>query len=101
MTLEDALKSVWRQALVEKSLRIELNGQEFRVRRTSRSGLLQIEFPFEGRELRGIEQNPKTKSRWAQLARAGKKVMQFLEAGRYVAVVVNGKVIFYGKPKGK
>jgi hypothetical protein len=39
-----------------------------------------------------LEQNPETASRWAQLARQGKKVMQFLHRGRYIAVVVDGKV---------
>ena len=38
---------------------------------------------------RGLEQNPDTKSRWAKMAPEGKKVMQFLEGGRYVAVVVD------------
>ncbi len=53
---------------------------------------------FDGREIRGLEQNPETKSRWAQMARSGKKVMQFLGEGRYVANVVDGKVNFYGRP---
>ena len=48
-----------------------------------------------GRELRGLEQNPETKSRWAKMAREGKKVMQFLEGGRYVAVVVDGDLKAY------
>ncbi len=56
------------------------------------------DFQFEGHELRGLEQNPETASRWAQLAREGKKVMQFLQQRRYIAVVVDGKVRFYGKP---
>ena len=38
--------------------------------------------------MRGLEQNPETASRWAQLARQGKKVMQFLQGRRYIAVVV-------------
>jgi hypothetical protein len=29
------------------------------------------------------------------MARGGKKVMQFLEGGRYIAVVADGKVHFY------
>jgi len=45
----------------------------------------------------GIEQNPKTKSQWAQMARSGKKVVQFIQDGRYVAVVADGKVTMYGK----
>jgi hypothetical protein len=44
---------------------------------------------------RGLEQNPETASRWAQLACQGKKVMQFLQGRRYIAVVVDGKVRFY------
>jgi hypothetical protein len=48
----------------------------------------------------GLEQNPDTKSRWAQMARAGKKVMQFLSEGRYVANVVDGKVTLYGNRGG-
>ena len=31
---------------------------------------------FDGNEIRGLEQNPETKSQWAQLARSGKRVMQ-------------------------
>jgi len=54
-----------------------------------------VDFVFDGNEIRGLEQNPQTKSRWAQLARSGKKVMQFLSEGRYVANVVDGKVTFY------
>ena len=50
-----------------------------------------------GNRIRGLEQNPETKSRWAQMARSGKKVMQFLSEGRYVANVVDGKVTSYKK----
>jgi hypothetical protein len=55
-----------------------------------------VDFVFEGNEIRGLEQNPETKSRWAQMARSGKKVMQFLSEGRYVANVADGKVTLYG-----
>jgi hypothetical protein len=34
------------------------------------------------------------------MARSGKKVMQFLSEGRYVANVVDGKVALYGKRTG-
>jgi hypothetical protein len=102
MTLEEALVSVWRQALVENAKAVELAGRRYPVGRTARRGLRQVDFVFEGQPLRGIEQNPETRSRWAQLARGGAKVMQFLEpfggrgpARRYIAVVVNGKVTLY------
>jgi hypothetical protein len=100
MTLEEAMVEVWRQALAEGAGDVELEGQKFPVHVTPRKRLREVDFVFEGKPLRGLEQNPKTESRWAQLARAGHKVMQFLSAGRYIGVVVDGKVTLYGG-KGK
>jgi hypothetical protein len=94
--LDDALLSVWQQALVDNVDRVELAGQTYPVERTSRRRLRQVDFGFDGRELRGLEQNPDTRSRWAQFAREGKRVMQFLDEGRYIAVVVDGKIRWYG-----
>ena len=94
--MEDALVSVWRQVMVENSKVVQLDGLTFPVRQTSRSKLREVDCEFEGQTLRGLEQNPNTKSRWAQLARAGKKVMQFLRDGKYIAVVLDGKVKIYG-----
>src|SRR3954470_948235 len=95
-SLEETLISVWQQALVENARNVKLENRTFLVRRTSRSRLREVDFQFEGHELRGLEQNPETASRWAQLARQGKRVMQFLKQRRYVAVVVDGKVQLYG-----
>jgi hypothetical protein len=97
-SLEETLISVWQQALVEDARSVKLEDRSFPVRRTSRSRLREVDFEFEGHKLRGLEQNPETASHWAQMARQGKKVMQFLQARRYIAVVVDGKVRFYGKP---
>ena len=99
--IEEALLEIWRQSLVEHKSEVELDGRTYAARKTPRKNLLQIDFTVEGREIRGLEQNPQTKSHWAQLARAGKKVMQFLEGGRYVAVVVDGKLTWYGGGHGK
>ena len=95
--LEEAFISVWHQAMVDDATVVTLQNDKFPVRRTSRSKLREVDFQFEGHELRGLEQNPETGSRWAQLARQGKKVMQFLKQRRYVAVVVDGTVQFYGR----
>ena len=97
MKLSDALLSVWRQALVEDAKSVELERKTYLIKRTSRNRLRQVDFEFDGLELRELEQNPETKSRWAQLAREGKKVMQFLSGCRYVANVVDGKATVYGK----
>jgi len=94
--LEETLIDVWRQALVENASVVELDGKRYSVRITPRKGLRQVDFVLDGNEIRGLEQNPDTKSRWAQLARSGKKVMQFLRKGQYVAVVVDGKAKLYG-----
>jgi hypothetical protein len=93
--LEEVLVSVWKQALVEGLKFVQIDNEKYPVRTTAKRRLKQVDFRFEDHELRGLEQNPDTKSRWA-MAREGKKVMQFLDAGRYVAVVVDGKVKTYG-----
>lgn len=100
-SLGETLVSVWRQALVEEAKKVKLDDRSFPVRKTSRSRLREVDFEFEGNEIRGLEQNPLTASRWAKLAREGKKVMQFLQQGRYIAVVVDGKPKLYGKLKLK
>jgi len=94
-SFESALLSVWQQSLVDKKKIVEIDGETYSVKQTAKSKLKQIDFRFGGRELLGLEQNPNTKSRWAKLAREGKKVMQFLEAGRYIAVVVDLKIQIY------
>ena|SRR5882762_10544386 len=99
MTSEEAMVEVWRQAMAEGAEDVDLEGQKFPVRVTPRKRLREVDFVFEGQPLRGLEQNPKTESRWAQLARAGHKVMQFLSAGRYIGVVVDGKATLYGGKK--
>jgi hypothetical protein len=95
--LDETLVDVWRQALLENAKDVVLGTERYPVRRTSKNGLRQVDFMFEGNEIRGLEQNPKTQSRWAQMARSGKKVMQFLSEGRYVANVTDGKVTLYGR----
>lgn len=101
LSLEQALIEVWRQSLVEGAKTVVLGSELFPVRHTPKRRLRQVDFVFDGNEIRGLEQNPQTKSRWAQMARSGKKVMQFLSEGRYVANVVDGKVNFYGGQAGR
>ena len=100
-SFEQMLIEVWRQTIVENAKTVELGAERSPVRHTPKRGLRQVDFVFDGNDIRGLEQNPQTKSRWAQLARSGKKVMQFLSEGRYVANVVDGKVTFYGDRANK
>ena len=97
ISFEQALIDVWRQVLVENADVVELGTERHSVRLTPRSHLREVDFTFDGNKIRGLEQNPETKSRWAQMARSGKKVMQFLHGGRYMANVVAGKVTLYNR----
>ena len=96
-SFEELLINVWQQVLVENARNVVLGTERYPVRRTPRQGLRQVDSMLDGNEIRGLEQNPGTKSRWAQMARAGKKVMQSLSEGRYVANVADGKVTFYSR----
>jgi len=97
LSFEEALIEVWRRALTENAKVVVLGTDRYPVRLTPKRGLRQVDFMFDGNEIRGLEQNPETKSRWAQMARAGKKVMQFLSEGRYMANVVDGKLTLYAR----
>jgi hypothetical protein len=96
LEFDHALKSVWKQALVDRKNRVALGEDSYAVQATPKRALLQVDFEFAGQRIRGLEQNPATGSRWAELARQGAKVMQFLIGGRYVAVVHDGKVTHFG-----
>lgn len=105
MTLEETFLAVWRQVLMEEALEVELAGRRFPVRLTARRRLRQVDFEYKGQALRGIEQNPETSSRWAEMARRGAKILQFTDPsqggprgrGRFIANVADGKVNFYGR----
>jgi hypothetical protein len=101
MSLEEALVSVWQQVFAENAKTVALDDVSYPIRRTSRSRLREVDFKFGDTTFRGVEQNPSTNSRWAKLAREGKKVMQFLADGRYVAGVVDGKVTVYHAQRGR
>src|ERR1700681_3862518 len=91
LSFKEALALVWRQVLLENAPAVGLGALRYSVHKTARRGLRQVDFVVDGKELRGLEQNPQTKSRWAQMARSGRKVMQFLSEGRYVPNGADGK----------
>lgn len=97
-TASEMMAEVARQVFEGAKTVVTASGT-FRVQRTARQDLRRVEFTVEGQRFIGIEQNPATGSRWAELARAGHRVMQFkdLETNRYVANVVDGRVTFYGR----
>jgi hypothetical protein len=101
ISFEQVLIDVWRQVLVENAKVVVQETERYPVRLTPRRHLREVDFIFDGSEIRGLEQNLETKPRWAQMARAGKKVMQFLEAGRYIANVADGNVTLFGLTKRK
>ncbi len=95
MNADDALISVWRQVLVEGKIKIKLERDEYSVAFLHAKKLKMVEFDFGDFRIAGIEQNPKTTSRWAELARAGQRIMQFRCQGRYIANVCEERILRY------
>ena len=95
MTLDEAVISVWQQALAEGRSNVELEGKTYAVTISKLKGLRMVEFNVGPSRLVGIEQNPKTESNWAALARKGNRIMQFRCKGAYVANVCEGKLSRY------
>jgi hypothetical protein len=98
-SFEQTLIDVWRQVLVENAKVVMLVEERYPIRLTPKRQLREVDFTFGWIEIRGLEQNLETKSQWAQMARSGKKVMQFLGAGRYVANVGEGRLTLYYKKR--
>ena len=95
MTLGETLISAWQQAMGDGRGDIELEGKTYPVTISKVKGLRMVEFDVGPYRIVGIEQNPKTGSRWAELAREGNRIMQFRCRGRYVANVCEGKLLRY------
>jgi hypothetical protein len=96
---EEILKSIASQLMTKSCVTVK--GNSAPVRRTSTQHLKTAAFTAEGHEYQAIEQNPHKPSRWGQLARSGHQVVQFKDAERnkFIAVAVDGKVIFYRSAK--
>ncbi len=94
-SLADCLLDVWRQLLVEDRPEVEVAGQRSRVSRTRSKGLRVVSVRFAEQVIEGIEQNPATRSRWAQLAQEGQRIVQFSCRGRYFANVCEGTLTRY------
>jgi hypothetical protein len=96
--LDPALfKSVAEQLMSATEVAVE--GRTFRITRTGSHRFRTVRFMTGAREYQAIEQNPEKPSRWGQLARSGRKVVQFrdLQTHKYVAVAVDGEVREYGR----
>jgi hypothetical protein len=75
MTLGETLISVWQQAMGDGREDIELEGKTYPVTVSKVKGLRMVEFNVGPYRIVGIEQNPKTESRWAELAREGNRIV--------------------------
>jgi hypothetical protein len=95
----ELLKSIAYELMTKTSVSVE--AQPIPVRRTSHQHLKTAAFTIAGHEYHAIEQNPEKPSRWGRLARSGHQVVQFkdTETNKFVAVVVDGEVTFYGARK--
>lgn len=93
--LGDVLVAVWRQIFAHGVADVTVGRRRFPAGFTKTRHLRTVEVPYGRYRLFGVEQNPRTSSRWAQLARQGKRIMQFSYRGRYVANVCEGELYRY------
>lgn len=93
--LGEALISDWQQSLADGKEDVELGGESYAVTVFRAKKLRSVELGYGELRIVGIEQNPKTDSRWAALARGGNRIMQFRCKGRYIANVCEGKLLRY------
>lgn len=93
----EILKAVAEQMM--NAAEVTVAGLTVRVTRTGSGRLRTARFPMGGGEYQAIEQNPEKPSAWGKLAREGHRVVQFrdLVSGKYVGVVVDGRVREYGR----
>jgi hypothetical protein len=96
--LDHAILSTVAEQMMSGS-EVVVEGRASRVSRTGSRRFRTVRFVMGGTEYQAIEQNPEKPSRWGKLAREGHRVVQFrdLVSGKYVAVVVDGKVTEYGR----
>ncbi len=69
-SFKETLIAVWRQALVDEADVVKLGSERHLVTRSKAKMLRQVIFDIDGNSFIGIEQNPKTKARWAAIARS-------------------------------
>ena len=86
---------IWKQAFEGGRFAAEIEGRRYPIWKTRAKKLRTVEFDYGGHRITGIEQNPETRSRWAELARQGKRIMQFSVEGKYVGNVCEGKLMRY------
>ncbi len=95
MGIDDTLKAVWRQLLVEEREAVQVGSESYSIGRTRARGLRTVAFVADGVRWEGIEQNPEKDSRWGQLARDGHRILQFSVGRRYVANVCDAVLTRY------
>jgi len=93
----ELLKSIAAQLMTSTS--VSVDGKSVPVRHTSQQRLRTAAFTVGSHEYQAIEQNPEKPSRWGQLAKSGRQVVQIkdAESNKFIAVVVDGEVTFYGQ----
>jgi hypothetical protein len=73
ISLQQALIATLRQALVENANEVELDTERYPIGLTPKRSLRQVDIVFEGNKIRGLEQNPETKSQRAEIGAVRQK----------------------------
>jgi hypothetical protein len=74
---------------------IKIENKSYKVKIFAKSGLRYVD--VEGYRI--IEQNPNKSSKWAKMAKEGKKIVWIFKGGKYYARVVDGHFTLLGYKK--
>lgn len=74
---------------------IEIDNKSYKVQVFAKSGLRYVDIGY----YRIVEQNPKKSSKWAKMAKAGKKIVWVFKGRKYYARVVDGHFTLLGHKK--
>jgi hypothetical protein len=77
-SFDEVLVEVYKQLFSDNARVVKIGTPRYPIQRSHGGHLRQVNFLFDGHDLRGIEQNPGANNRWAALVRSGKKLRSFL-----------------------
>ena len=82
-------KEVARQLFSSNS--IIINGNSYKVRKTSSSSLRNVTIE----EIMFMEQNQRKKSKWAQMAKEGHEIIWIFKDYSYIGRIIDGNVVIF------
>lgn len=87
-------------AVFNNETRLRLGARKYPLKRTARAGLRYFDAVVAGKPYRFMEQNPRTRSKWARLAQEGHKILWVFKEGQYHARMVDARFTLLPEEQG-